>query len=419
MKKLDRFILREVISDGPAGTVYRAEEILPGDNRRTVALKVMPMIAAGAEGGGQRSEESSGEKRFFGEVKMLAQLAIHPHVVAIYAMGFTGGYPWLAMEYGAGTLASRIGEAPGDVWEIVKVLEHAARGLAAMHALKPPLVHQDLKPANILVDSLGNYKIADFSSATVAAAHRTQAPATVKYAAPELLSSDFGGVGPATDLYALGHIAYEMALGTRIHRQAFPAVFEGNTSKEPQPNKWMMWHVSIGMKAPAVVELVPGFPMGISEAIGRLMNKPLAERYASTAELLSDLGVLRQELSGPAGASAPPPLPGSAARNPQKPAEASTASAAASPSAGASRSGRSAAGAPAISGAGSPAESASAAGAKYWVRLRGKVSGPFDLSALQMQLKRGQISRLHQVSTDQAMWKQASEVEGLYGPTVV
>jgi hypothetical protein len=58
-------------------------------------------------------------------------------------------------------------------------------------------------------------------------------------------------------------------------------------------------------------------------------------------------------------------------------------------------------------------------GGQYWVRLRGRVSGPFDLPALQRQLKQGQISRMHQVSSDQVTWKQASEIEGLYGPTTV
>ena len=60
-----------------------------------------------------------------------------------------------------------------------------------MHALKPPLIHQDLKPANVLVDALGNYKITDFSLATVTAKNHTQALATVRYAAPEMLSDGF------------------------------------------------------------------------------------------------------------------------------------------------------------------------------------------------------------------------------------
>src|SRR6478609_5675847 len=103
MKKLERFILRDAISDGPAGTVYRAEEALPGDNRRIVALKVLPQIGSGLASG-----ESEEERRFFGEVRVLAQLAVHPHIVTIYAMGVTDGFPWLAMEYAPTTLAHKM-----------------------------------------------------------------------------------------------------------------------------------------------------------------------------------------------------------------------------------------------------------------------------------------------------------------------
>src|SRR5262249_15437747 len=147
--------------------------------------------------------------------------------------------------------------------------------------------------------SVGNYKVTDFSLASVTAAIKTQGVATVRYAAPEMLSSEFGRVGPATDLYALGHMAYEMALGARLHRQQFPAVFEGNTNKEPPPNKWMMWHASLGMKPAAVMEVVKEFPPTLSEVIGRLMSKGLGERYGSAQELVGDVSLLRQETTMP------------------------------------------------------------------------------------------------------------------------
>src|SRR3954470_9673352 len=138
MKKLDRFILRDVLSDGPSGTVYKAEEVLPGDNRRTVALKVLPALPEQVATG-----ETEAEQRFYGEVRVLAQLAVHPHVVTIYAMGLTDGYPWLAMEFAEATLQSRLTDTPGDPAEILRLLQQLARGLSAMHALKPPLIHQD------------------------------------------------------------------------------------------------------------------------------------------------------------------------------------------------------------------------------------------------------------------------------------
>jgi serine/threonine-protein kinase len=404
MKKLDRFILRDILSDGPAGTVYKAEEVLPGDNRRTVALKVLPELAGG-------TGESDGERRFFGEVRVLAQLAVHPHVVTIYGMGITDNFPWLAMEYSAQTLQQRLSESPADPAEVFRMMEQVAKGLQAMHCLKPPLIHQDIKPANILVDQCGNFKITDFSLATVTAANKTHGLATVRYAAPELLSSEFGSVGPATDLYALGHIAYEMALGATLHRAQFPAIFEGNSTKEPPPNKWMMWHASIGMKPTAAHEVNHGFPAVLGEVIDRLMAKLPGQRYASAEELLSDLAVLRHQTDA---ASTAAPVAASAVSTP---ATVQPRAATAAP-----RTPATAFVPPPASSAGSAAGAVpppSASSPRYWVRLRGKVTGPFDLPTLQRQLKQGHISRLHQVSADQVTWKQASDLEGLYGPTVV
>ncbi|MGN6371210.1 MAG: serine/threonine-protein kinase [Phycisphaerae bacterium] len=393
-KSLDRFVLKEILSDGGAGTVYRADEMLPGEAVRPVALKVLPQIDP---------NDAGTAARFYNEVRVLAQLAVHPNVVTIYSMGLTQNYPWLAMEFAPTTFASRIGEAPGEIADVIKLLEQVGRGLDAMHKLNPPLVHQDLKPANILVDPLGNLKITDFSLATVVAANRTHNLATVRYAAPEILSAEFGRVGPATDLYALGHIAYELALGARLHVRQFPAVFEGNTNKEPAPNKWMMWHASSHTKPPAVVEVRKDFPAGLSGIIAKLMAKPLTERYASAGDLLRDVA---REALAPAAATVAAPV--------AEHSSAGAASPAPPPPPPPPQAGANAPRAPVVSPT-APAASTS----KYWVRLRGRVTGPYDLATLQRQVKQGALSRLHQLSTDQRVWKGAAEIEGLYGPTVV
>ena len=397
-KTLDRFVLKEILSDGSAGTVYKADETLPGEAFRAVALKVLPQIDP---------NDAATAARFYNEVRVLAQLAVHPNVVTIYSMGLTQNHPWLAMEFAPTTLASRIGETPGEIADVIKVLKQVAQGLEAMHNLKPPLIHQDLKPANILIDGLGNLKITDFSLATVVAANRTHNLATVRYAAPEILSGEFGRVGAATDLYALGHIAYELALGTRLHVRQFPAVFEGNTSKEPAPNKWMMWHASSHTKPPTTIEVRKDFPAGLSNIIAKLMAKPLMERYASATDLLRDLD--REAATPAASAVAAPAVPGRASAVPPPPPPPPP------PSAPSATDATSAPPPP------PPAVPSVSAGStiKYWVRLRGRVTGPYDLATLQRQVKQGALSRLHQISTDQVVWKNAPELEGLYGPTVV
>ena len=293
------------------------------------------------------------------------------------------GWPWGLPP----TLWHRVsGETPAEIADVINVLKQVARGLEAMHNLKPPLIHQDLKPANVLIDSLGNFKITDFSLATVTSANRTHNLATVRYAAPEILSAEFGRVSPATDLYALGHIAYEMALGSRLHVRQFPAVFEGNTAKEPAPNKWMMWHASSHTKPPAIIEVRKDFPPGLSALIAKLMAKPLAERYATATDLLRDL---ERETSIPVAPSAPPPAAGRNAPPPPPP-PAPPPPAATSSDAGAS--------APATAAPPPPALQSAPSGpaTRYWVRLRGRVTGPYDFATLQRQVKQGALSRLHQ-----------------------
>jgi hypothetical protein len=168
-------------------------------------------------------------------------------------------------------------------------------------------------------------------------------------------------------------------------------VYEGNTTKEPQPSKWMMWHASMGTMPGEVGEVVPGFPEGLSGVILKLMAKGVGERYKSAEEVLADLG------KGGAVEGAAPPLPVKTV----------------APAARGAAVGQKAAPVTAAPAA------AKGGGEKYWVRLRGKTTGPFEFSELQRQVKSGAVSRFHQVSVDQVNWKAATSVEGLWGPAVV
>ena len=143
------------------------------------------------------------------------------------------------------------------------MIEHVALGLAALHGLQPPVLHNRLCPASILICAGEHYKITDFGVAAPATAEPTLSVEIIRYAAPELLSKEFGRVGPATDLYALGHIAYEMALGAKLHRQQFPAVW-ADASKpadaEPCPLAGLASFIADGRRPAAHFD--QGFPAG-------------------------------------------------------------------------------------------------------------------------------------------------------------
>jgi serine/threonine protein kinase len=400
VKKLERFVIKEAIGGG-VGTVYRAEEQLPGNVVREVALKVLPVIGPGDQGAAQR---------FFSEVAILAQLAVHPNVVTIYSIGLTENTPWIAMEYCQKTLGQTIGDHPEPAGDVLKMIEQVACGLATMHALDPPLIHQDLKPANILVDRQGNFKITDFSLTSLVAAHKTQNVLTVRYAAPELLSREFGTVCPATDLYALGHIAYEMALGGRQYRMQFPTVYEGMSNKEAHPAKWMQWHCSITTLAPPIVEVRKDFPIALSDLIAKLMAKGFKERFTRAEEVVEALAQAKAEMNAaPVMPAAGQPLARAMmpqSTMPARPPMQAPAVVQAPPP-------------PSLTDGPMVSQPTQAApqenNLRYWVRFRGRTAGPYDVATLQKHARQGLISRLHQVSTDQVHWNPANTVEGLFG----
>lgn len=374
-KRVDRFILRDLISESGGGALYLGEEQLPGDITRPVAVKLLPVLREG---------DRAGQERFLFEVRALAALGQHPNLVTVFGIGLTEGLPWIAMEYLPRSAADLLSEAPAPAAMVSKLISDVARGLSVMHHLQPPLLHNDLKPANILLDALGTHKLADFGLASLVAQDRTRPMATVHYAAPELLSREFGKTAPATDLYALGHIAYELALGGKIYRPQFPAVYEDvRGHKEPPPQRWMSWHSSINTNAKPVAEVRSDFPSPLSDIIAKLMAKPLADRYVSADEVLAELenkdegGRGKDEaLSSsliPHSSSLPTPPPVSVA--PPTPEEPDS--------------------------------------MHYWVRFRGQIAGPFDIAALKAQARKGALSRLHQVSTDKVTWKSANSLPGV------
>lgn len=412
-------MIQDVLSEGAGGSVYKADEQLPLGVVRPVALKVLPVIAEG---------DRKSEQRFEAELKLGVALAGRPGVVTVLAAGLTDRLPWIAMEYVPTALSQVLTEQPMPPEAVVKMLRQVAAGLAALHGQTPPVLHNDLTPSNILITEQGEHKISDFWLASPANVERTRGLATVKYAAPESLSRELGALAPATDLYALGHIAYEMALGGRLYRQQFPAVYGPRShAKEQTPAKWMAWHCSMAMLVAPPQDVVPNFPAELGRVIAKLMRKDASHRYASVEAMLAELDRALEPMA-PLPVSAPAPAPAL----PASPAAAfKTALAPASAPAPAAAMGAPLLGQPPMDEmieeprapqrlapplrSSPPAPGAGAdAGERLYVRLGGKVSGPFDFSVLQQQAKRGLLSKLHQVSADRMSWRSAGSVDGLF-----
>jgi serine/threonine-protein kinase len=207
----DRYEIIDALGEGGMGAVYRARRIRLGDE---VAIKVM-----------QATKNAPPEirDRFLRESRACAQLR-HPNIVGLLDFGFdAGNQPYMVMELLSGpSLREEIDlDAPMAPERVAGILDNVASALQLAH--DRGITHRDLKPANIVAHKYESgervYKVIDFGLAAIKSKDETRLtdPAfflgTFAYAAPEQFRGE--EVTAATDVYALGVIAYEMLTGGR------------------------------------------------------------------------------------------------------------------------------------------------------------------------------------------------------------
>ncbi len=281
----------EELGRGGMGVVYKARHI---HLNRLVALKMLlPGTPADLEP----------LARFRAEAELLARLN-HPNIVPIYDIGECEGRPYFTMEYVAGpNLARFLDGRPQDAAASARLIETLARAVHAAHQCG--VIHRDLKPANILLSSegrgarggkegdegtdpsslgphpslLATPKITDFGLAKDQTASRGltrigAAMGTPCYMAPEQARGDSKRIGPATDIYALGTILYEMLTG----RPPFDAPTAAETvaqvlRDDPDPPS----------------RLRPRLPRDLVPICMMCLEKSARRRYATALDLAEDL----------------------------------------------------------------------------------------------------------------------------------
>jgi tetratricopeptide (TPR) repeat protein len=267
-RRVGPYLVEQRVGDGGMGTVYRA--LRQGDYRQQVALKVI------------RPGLDSGEllRRFRTERQVLAELA-HPHVARLLDGGSTpDGRPYFVMEYIDGQPLDRFCEARRlSTAERVRLLLAVCGAVGYAHGRG--VLHRDLKPDNVLVTADGTPKVTDFGlakrleGAPAEAATQTGAVmGTPSYMAPEQAGGRSREVGPATDVYALGAILYELLTG----RPPFRA---------ETPLDTLLQVLETGPVPPG--RLHPGLARDLETICLKCLHKEPARRYPTVAALAEDL----------------------------------------------------------------------------------------------------------------------------------
>jgi len=255
---------------GAMAIVYKAKQL---SLDRTVAIKVLPK---------RFTENPEYVERFYKEGRAAGKLN-HNNIVQAVDVGEAGGYHYFVMEYVEGkTLYDDI--SAGKVFsedEALDVIIQVARALE--HAHDRDLIHRDVKPKNIMIDTAGVVKLADMGLARettdieAAKTEKGKAYGTPYYIAPEQIRGEMDIDGRA-DIYSLGATFYHLVTG----RLPFMA---------EDPSDVMRKHLREQLVPPDHINT--SLSAGVSEVIEIMMAKRKEDRYSNATELLEDLESLR------------------------------------------------------------------------------------------------------------------------------
>ncbi len=263
-----RYEILQLLGEGGMGAVFRARD---RELDRDVALKVIRPELANKPGVLDR----------FKQEIILARQVTHRNVIRIFDLGTADGVKFITMEFIEGQVLKTLLRERGKYSpeEAADLMMAVAEGLDAAHREK--VIHRDLKPQNIMVDTQGralvmDFGLADFAAGTEGAAQSGSPMGTPDYMSPEQVRCE--EIDARSDVFTMGVILYELLTG----KLPFDA---------PTPLGTMLQRVQKPARPP--IEADPTVPKALSEIVAKCMAMDAAARYRSAGELLHALQVWR------------------------------------------------------------------------------------------------------------------------------
>ncbi|AEG82046.1 Stk1 family PASTA domain-containing Ser/Thr kinase [Corynebacterium ulcerans] len=269
----NRYRIEAPIARGGMSTVYRCLDLRL---ERHVAAKVMDA---------RYIDDPIFRQRFQREARSMAQLS-HPCLVGVYDFSSDGDQVFLIMELiTGGTLRELLAErGPMPPHAAAAVMHSVLTGLSVAH--NAGMVHRDIKPDNVLINSDHQVKLADFGLVRAASASQATSAniiGTVSYLSPEQVSGD--DIGPASDVYSAGILLYELLTGT--------TPFSGDTQIAHAYSR-------LDRTVPAPSDVIDGIPPLFDALVASATTLSPHDRFTDADEFLTALDDVAAELQLPA-----------------------------------------------------------------------------------------------------------------------
>ena len=273
-EKIGKYVIINKVGKGSTGTVYLSHDPY---YRRDVAIKVYNI-----EEDSDADRARVSRKMFFNEAHMVGMLQ-HPNIMPIYDAGEEDGKYYVVTEHvqGARTLAAYC--RPDNLLRVDDVVEIIYKCAKALHyAHGRGVIHRDIKPSNIMLTIDNDVRIIDFGIAICADADVSRIEGIAgspSYMSPEQVQSE--DLTPASDIYSLGAVLYELLTGFRPFRA-------NNLSK--------LLHQIVYATPPPIHTYRDDLPEDLEQVVAMTMQKEPAKRCASGNVLAAQLTRVHQDL---------------------------------------------------------------------------------------------------------------------------
>jgi serine/threonine protein kinase len=279
-----RYQLLETVGKGGMAVVYRARDLML---ERFVAVKVL------REG---TSRDPTFQARFRQEAKAAANLS-HPNIVTVHDFGLDHGQLFLVMEYVPGTDLKTLIKQRGhfSLEEAVALMIQACAGIGYAH--RSGLVHCDVKPQNMLVTPDMRLKVADFGIVRALATIQPDEKSDVVWGSPQYFAPEQASgsaPSPASDVYSLGIILYEMLTGSLpFHADSAAELTRQHIEEVPPP----------------LSDMVPDISPTLEKILTKVLSKEPSQRYRTADQLGRVLLNFGNAKSAPSLALTPEAIP--------------------------------------------------------------------------------------------------------------
>lgn len=267
----DRYRIEETLGKGGMAIVYRARDLTL---ERTIAIKVLRQ---------DYSADQAFREHFHQEAKAAANLS-HPNIVTIHDFGYDAKRLFIIMEYVPGKDLKQILDEFGKIGvrETLELMSQACAGVGYAH--RAGLVHCDIKPQNLIISPEQRLKVLDFGIARALASIHPEEKTEIVWGSPHYFSPEQAAgnaPSPASDVYSLGVIMYEMLTG----KLPFTA---------PSSTELARMHREDLPQSPR--QLNPEIPENLEHVLLKVLSKEPAARYRTAGQFERVLNTLMQTL---------------------------------------------------------------------------------------------------------------------------